>query len=852
MIHLQDLLDATGGQLVGGSSTTTFPAFCYNTQRLSPGELFVAVKSEGGDGHDYIPEALARGAGGILCQFPPPEPSVPCIVVADTRAALAEWATHVLRTVNPDTIAVTGSTGKTDTCRAISAVLATQNRVFANPPGLSNTFGIPLSIEKLEPDQEIAVFEIAAHAFGDVAAMAELIQPRIAVVTSIARAHLAYLNSLGQITTEKAQLPAALPADGLAILNYDDPRVLGMRKGTAADVVTFGLSPDADIVASDLRPTSEGLQMVVHFPGVAGLGIPGFPAKGELFSQLHGRHQAYPLLAAISVGIAYDLPWSTIRDALESLRPGRGRLRVLGGINDSLLLDGSAGSNPASALQALGALEEYPAERRIAVLGDMAQLGSYAVEGHHVVGEAAADTVDLLITNGERAAWIAEGAEAAGLPRDQITVTHTIQDTVRKLSPRLRPGDVVLIKGDVETHLEKVVERLLRDQAESEQLVRRLKGLTVQAVRPSRPTWLEVDLEAVAHNVQQIKDFVGTSVDILAVLKADAYGHGAIKVARTALNNGASCCGVASVNEAVRLRDAGIAAPILVLGYTPAWLAKQALLHDVTLTVYDVNVARLYSRAAEELRRTARLHIKVDTGMGRLGLLPDQVLPFAQKLRSLPGLDMEGIFTHFSVADEEHLDYTRWQLDRFRRVLTDLTEEGITFRRIHCANSSATLRLPESHFNMVRVGLAMYGLRPSHHVSLPEASRPALAWKTSVAQVKTLPPDSFVSYGNTYRTCGEETVGVIPVGYADGFRRAPTRWEAVLVRGRRAPIIGRVCMDQTMIRLDHIPEARVGDEVVLIGCQGADEITAEEVAAWLGTINYEVVSEILARVPRIV
>ena len=852
MIQLEDLLHATGGQLVGASSPTTFPAFCYNTQRLSPGELFVAVKSEGGDGHDYIPEALARGAGGILCQFPPSDSHVPCVVVHDTRTALAEWAAYVLRKVDPDTIGVTGSTSKTDACRAVAAVLSARHSVFANPPGLSNTFGIPLSLEKLQDDHEIAVFEIAAHAFGDVAAMANLVRPRTAVVTSIARAHLAYLNSLEQIAVEKGQLPAALPADGMAVLNYDDLRVRNMREETAADVVTYGLSADADIVGSDLRPTAEGLEMVIHFPGVAGLGIPGFPAKAELRSKLHGRHQAYPLLAAIAVGMIYDLPWSEIRDALEGLRPGRGRLRLLEGIRESLILDGSAGSNPASALQALSALKDYPTERRIAILGDMAQLGSYAIEGHQKVGKAAADTVDLLITNGGRATWIAEGAEAAGLPRDQIIITHTVQDTVRKLNSHLTSGDVVLVKGDVETHLEQVVERLLRDGAQTRQLVRRLKGLKVQAVRPSRPTWLEVDLEAVAHNVQQIKEFVGPSVDVLAVLKADAYGHGAVKVARTALNNGASYCGVASVNEAVRLRDAGITAPILVLGYTPAWLAKQALLHNITLTVYDADVARLYSRAAKELRRTARIHIKVDTGMGRLGLLPDQVPAFAQALRDLPGVEVEGIFTHFSVADEESLEYTRWQLGRFRRVLADLDEQGITFQRIHCANSSATLRLPESHFGMVRVGLAMYGLRPSQHVSLPEASRPALTWKTSIAQVKTLPPGSFVSYGNTYCTDKEETIGVIPVGYADGFRRAPTRWEAVLVRGRRAPIVGRVCMDQTMIRLDRIPDARIGDEVVLIGRQGDDEITAEEVASWLGTINYEVVSEILARVPRVV
>jgi len=238
--------------------------------------------------------------------------------------------------------------------------------------------------------------------------------------------------------------------------------------------------------------------------------------------------------------------------------------------------------------------------------------------------------------------------------------------------------------------------------------------------------------------------------------------------------------------------------------------------------------------------------------MGRLGLLPDQFVPFVQETRDLPGLDLEGIFTHFSVADDGNLDYTRWQLDRFLKVLDQSAGIGIDFRLVHCANSAALLRLPEARFNMVRLGLAMYGLQPSPHVQLPDGFRPALAWKTTIAQVKTLPPGSFVSYGNTYQTQGEETIAVIPVGYADGFRRAPTRWQSVLVRGQRAPIVGRVCMDQTMIDISHIPNVRVGDEVVLIGKQGNDAISAEEVADWLGTVNYEVVSEILARVPRVV
>ncbi len=852
MIYLNDLLAATGGKRVGPVTPRQFPAFCYDARRVQPGDLFVAVKTEDGDGHDRIGEAVTNGASGVLCQFPPDRPTVPCIVVPDTQLALTEWAAYVLHKVNPQVVGVTGSTGKTDATRAIAAVLSVRYRVFTNPPDLSNRFGLPISLAGLSSEHEASVLELASHAFDDIAHLAELIHPRVAVVTAVNEAHLAYLGSLEAIAQEKGSLVEALPPDGVAVLNYDDPWVRGMRERTRAHVVTYGLGPDADIVASDLRPDPEGLQFVVHFPGVSGLGTPGYPAKAEVRTRLLGRHQAHTVLAAIAVGLAYHVPWDDILDVVEELRPAPGRLQALPGVGGSLLLDGSASCSPVTALQALVALADYPAHRRIAVMGDMAQLGGYAVEGHRRVGRAAAAFVDLLVVKGERAVWIADAAEEAGLSGERTLVTYTARDVVRHLHSQLGPGDVVLIKGDVETQMEEVVKGLLARPEDTDNLVRRVDGMAVRTARPARPTWVEVDLEAVAFNVRQVKQIVGPEVDVLAVLKADAYGHGALTVARTAFNNGASYGGVASVNEAIKLREGGVDAPLLVLGYTPAWLARDALLHDVTLTLYDTELAWAFSRAAIDLRRIAHVHIKVDTGMGRLGLLPDQVVPFVAEIRDLPNLDLEGIFTHFSIADDEDLSYTRYQLARFERVLEQLEAIGVTFRRVHCANSAGLLRLPQARFNMVRLGLAMYGLQPSPYVPLPPGFRPALTWHTTVAQVKRLPPGSYVSYGNTYRTAGEETIAVIPVGYADGFRRAPTRWQAVLVRGQRAPIVGRVCMDQTMINVSHIPNVRVGDEVVLIGPQGDDEITAEEVADWLGTINYEVVSEILARVPRVV
>jgi alanine racemase len=383
-------------------------------------------------------------------------------------------------------------------------------------------------------------------------------------------------------------------------------------------------------------------------------------------------------------------------------------------------------------------------------------------------------------------------------------------------------------------------------------LVRQTAGWSkVRLLRPGRPTWLEVDLEAIAHNVRRIVGLVGPGVRVLAVLKADAYGHGAARVARTALNNGASYLGVASINEGAALRRVDITAPILVLGYTPAWQARDLVLHDLSATVFNLDVARVLSRAARELNREVRVHVKVDSGMGRLGLLPEEVPAFVAELRSLPGLILEGIFTHLSTADSDQ-EYARWQLSRFQQVLEAVARAGIHFPLVHAANSAAILALPESHLAMVRLGIAMYGLQPSAEVPLPPDFRPALSFKTQVAQVKTLPPGSFVGYGKGYRTADETRLAVLPVGYADGFRRAPSHWGEVLIRGRRTPIVGRVSMDQTTVDVSHIPGVRQGDEVVLIGEQGEERITAEEVAARLGTINYEVVSEILARVPRVV
>jgi len=853
MIYLEDILASTRGTTCGRVFALEFTDFCYDSRIVQPGELFLAVKTDKADGHDYIEEACRGGATGVLCEMGRDlsRHAVTCIQVESTQEALAKWARHVLRKSGVEVVGVTGSVGKTSTKEAIAAVLARTSCVFKNYGNYNDRYGLPIALGRLLPDHEKAILEMACDSFGELEDLSRMTSPRVGVVTSVDHTNLEYLGSLDNIAAEKGKLIEALPDDGVAILNYDDERVRAMIPRAAAQVLTYGTGNGADIQATDVEMTGEEIRFRLHYRG----------EDLEARAPLLGRHNVHTALAAAAVALAYGMDWTDILAGLAGLQPVKGRVNPLPGVNGCLLLDDTYSASPASTLAALSVLDELEGAKKIAILGDMLRLGSYEEEGHREVGKRAAEVVDYLVTKGDRARLIASEAQRRGMDRDRVFVTYSVDDAVRSLGGLIREGDVVLVKGDVEARMEEVAERLLADPTVAGSVLVRQSAAWKQIyiIRPDRPTWIEIDLGAIANNVRQLKRIVGNEVGIIASLKADAYGHGAVKVARTALANGVDMLGVACLSEAVTLRRADITAPILILGFTPAWQAREAVLSGVAVTVFSIDVARALSRAAVDLKSEVPVHVKVDTGMGRLGLLPDQVVDFMKQIRDLPGLEVEGVFTHLAVADMPDArgepgwgyEYTVGQLESFRQVLRDLDEEGLRMRYVHAANSASVFAFPDSHFNMIRPGVAIYGLDPSPDVPCPDGFGPALSFKTQVAQVKDLPSGSYVSYGCTYRTSGQTRIAVIPVGYADGFRRGPRTWGEVLVKGQRAPVVGRICMDQSLIDVTHISGVREGDEVVLIGEQGGDHISVREVAERLGTINYEVVSEILARVPRV-
>ena len=365
----------------------------------------------------------------------------------------------------------------------------------------------------------------------------------------------------------------------------------------------------------------------------------------------------------------------------------------------------------------------------------------------------------------------------------------------------------------------------------------------------SRPTRAIVDLDAVRHNVRIVRARVGPACRIAPVVKADGYGHGAAQVARAALDAGADMLCVALTQEAVALRRGLPDVPILVFGPIFPDEADTVVDHDLVQTVDDEAVLPHLDSAAARAGRRARLHLKVDTGMGRLGVQPDEALAFMRRAAGYRHLKVEGIYSHFATADGRDQAFARRQLALFREVVAELGRQGFSFDVAHMANSAAVLSMPESYLDMVRPGIMIYGLRPAPH--LGEELRPAMAVVSRVTKLKLLPPHTPVSYGATWQADGPRRVATIPIGYADGYRRQLSSRFHVLIRGRKAPVVGRVCMDMIMVDVTDVEGVERGDDVLIFGRHGADVLPAEEMAEALGTIAYEVVTGIGQRVPRV-
>ncbi len=368
-----------------------------------------------------------------------------------------------------------------------------------------------------------------------------------------------------------------------------------------------------------------------------------------------------------------------------------------------------------------------------------------------------------------------------------------------------------------------------------------------------RSAWVEVNLDNLANNIREVKRLTKPGALVTAVIKADGYGHGAAKIGQTLLDNGADRFAIAVLDEGIELRKAGYTVPILVLGYTDPARAAEVIQYDLEQTVYSYELAEALSKEAVREGTKVKIHIKLDTGMGRIGLQPNHAtIDMIKKINELPGIELEGVYTHYAVADETDKSYTLQQFEKFQWVLYQLEEHNIKPRLRHTANSATIIDLPTLHLDMVRAGIMLYGLAPSNEVMLEDVDlRQVMSFKAKVSHVKEIDKGESVSYGRKFIAEKKTMIASLPIGYADGFTRLLSGKAEALLHGKRVPFVGRICMDQCMIDVTDVEGVKVGDEVVIFGPQGDDMIHIDELAAKLGTINYEIVCMIMRRVPRV-
>lgn len=362
-----------------------------------------------------------------------------------------------------------------------------------------------------------------------------------------------------------------------------------------------------------------------------------------------------------------------------------------------------------------------------------------------------------------------------------------------------------------------------------------------------RPTWAEIKLSNLNHNLAQIRKIIASGVKVMVCIKADAYGHGLIPVAKRLVCCGVDYLGVASIDEGIKLRKANIGLPILVLGLILKNDIEPLFKYGLSATVSSEELALALNKRALSLDKPANIHIKIDTGMGRIGVAHKQALKFIKYIQRLKFVNTEGIFTHFACADSNR-NFTSRQTALFGGLIAELRKEAISIPLVHAANSAGIINYEDSHFNMVRPGLIVYGLYPFNAACIN--LKPVLSLKTKVIYVKKMPKGRGISYGHTYVTKKNTTIVTLPIGYGDGYPRNLSDRAPVLIRGKRFKISGRICMDQMMVDVQDTP-VKIGDEVVLIGCQGKNKITAEELAGLSNTIPYEITCGLGSRIPRV-
>jgi alanine racemase len=790
--------------------------------------VFWAIKGRHFNGNDFAEDALSKGVRAAVVNredlFDRPLPEGTTLIqVKDTLGALQDLAATYRRGFAYPVVGITGSNGKTLVKEMLASILCSERRTYRSPLSYNTQVGAALGLLGMRPEHEVAVIEAGISLPGEMERLERMIKPDHGILTVISKAHIGGLGSLENTLHEKRKLFKNLHgSDSFLLLNADDALSMSVVGRSRAKVITFGFSKWADVRADSVE---------------------SLPGKGHRFTMrvfdrnldveipVQGRFNILNALAASAAATLLGASPDAIMRGLDQFHPSPMRLETHTTVTGVTLINDTYNSDPASMKGALDVLAKAgEGRRKIAILSEMLDLGLHSREEHLAVGKDVVRTgVDHLITLGEAATLIGQSAVLEGMNPAAITNTRSYNEAAVELEKIMNRGDVVLFKGSRWFRLERIAKELVGSMG---------------------PTRLVVNLDSIAANIKAVRGIIGENVNIMTVVKSFGYGNDSIRTSKVALDHGVNYLAVAFPDEGTTLRENKIDAPILVFNVLFEEVDK-IVRFGLSAVVSSVALAEALNSAANS-RFKIPVHIKVDTGMGRSGVWVDDAPPFIERVFEMENLNVEGIMTHFSSADDpEADDYTLRQIKSFNHLIGEMGRRGYDFKYIHAANTAALVRFPETHYSMVRPGLGIYGMYPSDAVRSMIHLEQVITFCTKIAQIKDHPPGRCISYNRRFVTNRPCRIATLHVGYNDGYPRFQSNVGQVLIHGKRAHVVGTVCMDTIMIDVTDIPEAQVGDEAVLIGRQGEEEILADEIAANGNTINYEIVCKISPRVTRV-
>lgn len=824
---LERIAHELGGELRGASSSLVIDRICTDSRGAAPGALFVALKGQQTDGHRFLADAFRNGASAALIAkdrlaSAALDPAWHVIVVPDPLRGLQALARWHRREYFQRVLAITGSNGKTIVKDALKTLLAGR-QVLASPGSYNSQLGLPLAVVSAEKPEPLAILEVGISAPGEMAVLEEIARPDYGILTNIGLAHVAAFGSREGIAQEKMKLFERIPKDGWLLLPSGEATLDALAQKIKCAIHRIGDNKEL-LSLTALSLSADGQLLELKIPSEGSRSVTVKTRSPEIIADLH-----FAAMAAHLLGV----PLEEIAAALDNYAPTSTRMELWSSPQGIRIINDGYSSDPISVHAALrsATLGASRSGRKMFAFAGMRELGPNSAREHAQVGAQAAEcgfSHLFLVGNGELAAT-ADGYKRVR-PEGSVTQVKSANELKDRLLPLLRPGDTVLFKGPRNAGMVKAV--------------RDLSGAIAQ-----RCLW--VNLAAIEGNIARFRRHCGGSVHIVAMLKAMAYGTELAQLGSWMSQLGIHHVGVSSANEGVAVRKTGADQDILVF-LSEREDVDNLLSYRLTPVIYSAELVESFIAALQGSGRTLDVHLKVDTGMHRLGVPPAVVVELAQRIRSSSVMRLTGVCTHFASAEDPVSDdFTRQQIAAFNQVIAGLEANGFHDLQIHAANTAGAIRFPEAHYNMVRIGLGLYGIYPSEAARKMIDLELAVGLTSRITSIQEFSAGDTLGYNRTFTAKRRTKAGIVPFGYDDGLPWQLSGVGQVLVEGRTAQIVGRISMDQMQIDLTDIPDANIGAEVLLYGTHNGHTLRPEQVSQMAGTIPYELLTRLGERVHRI-